>query len=437
MEPKGVSRFMRGRSYSSFILLILLTVVLAACGGGTTTGSSGSNGKAVINWWHIQTADPGKADWQKMANDYMKAHPDVTIKITILENDAFKTKLSTVMQSGNPPDLFQSWGGGVLFQYAKAGLVKDLTTDLQGAWGDSLSKSALDVYGQDGKYYGVPWDMGGVGFWYNKALFAQAGIQQPPKTWSEFLQDVQKLKSKNITPIALGEKEKWPGHFYWAYLAVRVGGKDAFIKAYNRTGSFADPSFVTAGKHLQELVALNPFQKGYLGAAYSDQSNLMGNGKAAMELMGQWAPSTDKNAATNKKGPELGFFPFPTVEGGAGGPNDVFGGGNGFAIGKNAPPQTVDFLKYLTSAENQSKLAKDGVNLPTAKAAVSQVTDPLQQEVIKTVNDASYFQLYYDQYLPSSVAQAVLDGTQGLYANSTKPDAAAQMVEDAAASALK
>jgi raffinose/stachyose/melibiose transport system substrate-binding protein len=65
------------------------------------------------------------------------------------------------------------------------------------------------------------------------------------------------------------------------------------------------------------------------------------------------------------------------------------------------------------------------------------VTDPLQQEVIKTVNNASYFQLYYDQYLPPAVAQAVLDGTQGLYANSTKPDAAAQLIEDAAATALK
>jgi raffinose/stachyose/melibiose transport system substrate-binding protein len=433
-EMKGVPRIMRRRNYFG-LLAVLLIFVLAACGGGSN--ATGSNGKVVINWWHIQTNDPAKSTWQSLANQYMKMHPDVTIKITTIENDSFKTKLATDMQSGNPPDLFHSWGGGVLFQYAQAGLVKDITSDLQGDWGNSFNKSALDVYGQNGHYYGVPWDMGAVGFWYNKALFAKAGIQQPPTTWTGFLQDVQKLKSAGITPIALGEKDKWPGHYWWAYLAVRLGGKDAFIKAYNRTGSFADPPFVQAGKDLQQLTALNPFEKGYLGASYNDEITLMGNGKAAMELMGQWAPANDKTGATDKKGPEFGFFPFPMVEGGAGNPTDVFGGGGGFAIGKNAPPQTVDFLKFLTNAQNQEAMGKAGLLLPTVKAAASSVSDPLLRQVIQTIHDASYFQLYYDQYMPPVVGQAVLDSTQGLYANTMTPDAAAKAVESAAASSLR
>lgn len=426
---------MRQRGYFCF-LVVCLMLAISACGGGGSN-VAGSNGKVVINWWHIQTTDPAKGNWQNLANQYMKMHPNVTIKITTIENDSFKTKLATDMQSGNPPDLFHSWGGGVLLQYAKAGLVKDITSDLQGDWGNSFNKSALDVYGQDGKYYGVPWDMGAVGFWYNKALFARAGIQQPPTTWTEFLQDVKKLKSAGITPIALGEKDKWPGHYWWAYLAVRLGGKDAFTKAYNRTGSFADAPFVEAGKHLQELIALNPFQKGYLGTSYSDETTIMGNGKAAMELMGQWAPANDKSGATDKKGPELGFFPFPMVEGGAGNPTDVFGGGGGFAIGKNAPPETVDFLKFLTSAQNQEAMGKAGLVLPTVKAAANSVTDPLLKQVVQTINTASYFQLYYDQYMPPVVGQAILDATQGLYANTTTPQAAAKAIDDSAAAALR
>jgi raffinose/stachyose/melibiose transport system substrate-binding protein len=163
----------------------------------------------------------------------------------------------------------------------------------------------------------------------------------------------------------------------------------------------------------------------------------MGDGKAAMELMGQWAPTNDKNNAADKKGPQFGFFPFPMVEGGAGNPNDVFGGGGGFAIGKNAPPQTVDFLKFLTSVQNQQNMAKAGIVLPTVKSAAGYVADPLMQEVVKTINNASYFQLYYDQYLPPAVGQAVLDATQGLFANTTSPDAAAKAVESAAASSLR
>src|SRR3954451_7103033 len=88
-----------------------------------------AQGKTTINWWHIQQMDPGKTDWQKVADDYMAANSNVEIKITVLENQAFKDKMTTAMQSGSPPDLFHSWGGGVLYEYASANLVKDLTED--------------------------------------------------------------------------------------------------------------------------------------------------------------------------------------------------------------------------------------------------------------------------------------------------------------------
>src|SRR5213592_2600765 len=67
-----------------------------------------AQGKTTINWWHIQDKDPGKAEWQKAAEAFMAANPNVEIKITVLENQAFKDKMTTTMQSGSPPDMFQS-----------------------------------------------------------------------------------------------------------------------------------------------------------------------------------------------------------------------------------------------------------------------------------------------------------------------------------------
>jgi len=228
--------------------------------------------QVTITWWHIQVADDQKALWQEMADEYMAAHPNVTIEITVLENEAFKTKITTVMQSGNPPDIFQSWGGGGMNEYVKAGLLKDITADLEkDGWKDTFSPGALGVFSYDGKFYGVPRDMGAVGFWYNKDLFAQAGIEAPPTTWSEFLEVVKTLKAAGITPIALGGGDKWPGAFYWEYLAVRIGGKAAFDAAYSRQGAFTDEPFVEAGRKLQELVALEPFQEGFLGATWPDE----------------------------------------------------------------------------------------------------------------------------------------------------------------------
>ncbi|MCU0476796.1 MAG: extracellular solute-binding protein, partial [Anaerolineae bacterium] len=313
----------------------------------------------TIRWWHINTNENEAAFWQQVADDYMAANPNVNIEITVLENEAFKSRLVTVMQAGDPPDLFQSWGGGVLWQFADAGLVRDISPELEGEWKDSFSaQAALELYGKDGGYYGVPWNWGVVGFFYNKALFEQAGLdpETPPATWQELLTAVQTLKDAGITPIALGGQDKWPGHFWWVYLALRLGGGEAFLNAYNRSGSFTDEPFVQAGAYLQDLVALEPFQEGYLAMTYGQQAGLMGDGQAAMELMGQWAPGAQQGNSQGGEGlgENLGWFPFPAVEGGLGNDNDALGGGDGFAVGINAPDAAVDFLRYITSVEVQT-----------------------------------------------------------------------------------
>ncbi len=421
------------KRYSLLSLLAVLMMFLAACGGGSTSNSSG---KVTINWWHISTADPLLSTFKNLAAAYMKTHPNVDIKITVIANDPFKTKLTTAMQAGTPPDIFQSWGGGVLQQYAQAGLLKDITPDLaKDGWGDSFGKAGLDLYSYNGKTYGVPWDMGAVGFWYNKALFAKANITTLPATWADFLADIATLQAAGITPLALGEKDEWPGAFYWEYLAVRLGGKAAFDKAYSHNGgAFTDAPFIQAGTMLQQLVALKPFQNGFLGASYGDHQALMGNGQAAMELMGQWAPANDAASATDKKGPAFGFFPFPSIPGGAGAASDVLGGGNGFALGKNAPPEAVDFVKFLTSAANESTYATEGAATPPVKAAQSALTDPNLQQVAALVANAGYYQLYYDQFMTPAVGTTVNDQTAALFAGTATPQAAAAAIDASAAS---
>ena len=298
----------------------------------------------------------------------MAAHPNVKINVNVNENEAFKAKLATDLAGGNVPDLFQSWGGGGMGEQVDAGLLKDITSDL--ACKDQINPGALGLYAKDGKQYGAPFDLGMVGFWYNKAQFATAGITTPPATWDEFLTDVGKLKDAGITPIALGGKDKWPGMFWWAYLALRAGGSEAMQNAV-ATGDWSGPAFVQAGTELKKLVDLKPFQEGFLAAPWDGaggQAATMANGKAAMQLMGQWAPGTMNANSPDQKGigDDLGWFPFPSLAGGAGAPDDAFGGGNGFVVGKDAPPETVDFLCFLTStdAANRWGATNSGV-LPT------------------------------------------------------------------------
>jgi raffinose/stachyose/melibiose transport system substrate-binding protein len=391
----------------------------------------------TVTWWHISTAEEHKALWQSMADAYTALHPNVTIEIQVLENEAFKTKLTTVMQSGEPPDIFQSWGGGVMNEYANAGLLKDIDAELNadgGAWRNSFGEGALGVYAYKDVNYGVPWDMGMIGWWYNKALFEQAGITGTPTTWAEFNEDVDMLQAANITPIAVGMGDKWPGMHMWAYLVTRLGGKANFEGALLRTGSFTDGPFVQAGEMIQALVAKEPFQDGFLGATYGDEATAMGNGKAAMELMGQWAPAVEKDNSLDKMGigDNLGWFPFPMVEGGLGDPNDAVGGGNGFAIGKNASPEAVDFVKFLTNVDNQIRLAEIGVAIPVVKGGEAGMTDPLLIQLQQELAKAKYFQLYYDQALPPAMGSVINDSVQALFAGTMTPEEAAQAIEDSA-----
>ena len=449
----------------SFVLIA--TFVLAGCGPAATTAAPATAApvpatvapvvvptatqppapvateapkKVTIEWWHITTLDPGKTLWQDMANEYMAAHPNVTINITILENEAFKTKLTSVMQGGTPPDIFQSWGGGVMNDQIAAGMLQDITPALDadgGAWRNSFAPGALAVYALDGKNYGVPWDMGEVAWWYNKDLFAQAKIANPPTTWTELLADVKTLKAAGITPISLGEKDTWTGMHVWSYLATRICGQKSFLAAANRTGgSFSDPCFVQAGTDLKQLIDLQPFQAGFLGASHDVMQGTFGNGKAAMELSGQWAPGSESGQAADKVGVKnLGMFNFPSVEGGAGDVTDVMGGGNGFAFGKNAPAEAVDFVKYLTAPAQQARVAASGGGIPVVKGGEAGLTasdskaNPNMVVVQQSLAAAKYFQLYYDQYMPSAMGGILNDAVAKLYAGTSTPEQVAAEIE--------
>ncbi|MFB6937608.1 extracellular solute-binding protein [Streptomyces chartreusis] len=423
MGDPGLSR--RGFLAASAAAGVGMTA-LSGCGGDSDGGSS--DGTTTIEWWNISTTEPTKGVWAALAKKFEAQNPKVKVKIVQLENDAYKSKMTALTASGKLPDIFHTWGGGVLKQQVDAGLVEDLT-DRTKDFAEGLLPVAKEPYLLDEKVYGIPFDIGMIGFWYNKALFKDAGVAEPPTTWADFLDAVRKLKAKDITPLALAGKEKWPGMYYWAYLSMRTAGASALQKAYDDQDFTGDP-FVQAGQHLQELVDLQPFQKGFLGAAYSSptgQAATVGNGKAAMELMGQWAPVVQADAGKGL-GDDLGFFPFPAVQGGKGTITEVFGGGGGHALRTGAPQAAVDFLKFFASEATDVELVKKTGVLPVVPAAESAISDPNIKAVQAQLKAATGFQLYLDQAYAPAVGQEVNDSVGALIAGSKSPQQVAESI---------
>lgn len=385
---------------------------------------------------HVDQNPEVGAFYNDLARRFEASRPGVKVEIQYLENESYKKKLTTLLQSPDRPNILYSWGGGVLREQVKAGVIEDLSGPMNAGLKERFLPAALQAYTLDGKVYGVPLLMSQVGFFYNKDLFAKAGVDAAAiKTWDDLLGAVRKLRDAGITPIVTGGADKWPLHFYWSHLAMRIGGRSAFEAALRGEGKgFADETFVRAGELFKQLADLKPFQPGYLGTTFPQSAGQFGDGKGAMMLMlntllgSMKANSADKQGIPDEK---LGWMPFPTVTGGKGDPSDTLGGLNGWLVTKGSPKEAIDFMRFFSEAQNQRVAAERGFYLPVVKGTQDAIKRPILRQLVDNVGKSKYHQIFYDQMLGPSVGAVVNDISADLAAGRIKPADAASAVQQA------
>jgi raffinose/stachyose/melibiose transport system substrate-binding protein len=394
-----------------------------------------ASAQTTIKWLHLEV-DPAQVKiWQDVAHDFEAKNPGVKIEMQFLENEAYKAKLPSMLQSKDRPHIIYSWAGGVLKSQIEAGVLEDITAPMAG-YKDNLAPAAVNAFTVDGKIYGIPFAQSQTGFFYNKQLMAKAGVDGSKiKTWDDLLDAVKKLKAAGITPLMVGGADKWPIHFYWTNLAVRVGGKAAFEAALRgENGGFEGETFIKSGQLFKQLVDLQPFQNGFLGFKNPEAVGAFGDGKAAMTLAISVVNTQQRALAADKKGisdDNLGWFDFPTVAGGKGDPGDTLGGINGWLVTKGAPKETVAFLKSFVSLDVQKRLAASGFLVPVYKGADEGLTSPLIRNIAQTLARSKYHQNFYDQSLGPSVGRVVNDVTAEIAGGTMTPEAAAKAIEEA------
>jgi raffinose/stachyose/melibiose transport system substrate-binding protein len=414
-----------------------LMIAATGCGG---SGDSGGGDDNTIIWWHNSNNDPGKGYYEQVAKDFEKANPGVDVKVQAFAHEDMLTKLDAAFQSGDPeqiPDVYMERGGGELADHVEAGLTKDLSEDAA----DEIEMIGGSVAGWqvEDKTYALPFSIGVVGFWYNKDLFAKAGISAAPKTMDEFYAAVDKLKAANIEPVSVGGKDAWPAAHYYYWTAVRECSQDVLTSAV-KSLDFSDPCFEKAGEDVVDIVAKEPFNKGFLSTGAQEgptsASGLLATEKVAMELAGHWEPGVMQGITEDKKGlgEKTGWFSFPTIDGGQGDPAAQMGGGDAWAVSEGAPDASVDFAKYLLSTDVQKGFAENGMGLPTNPDAVGSLTDPALADLIKVRDSAPYVQLYFDTAFGQSVGGAMNDAIINVFAGK---GSAADIVEATQAAADK
>jgi raffinose/stachyose/melibiose transport system substrate-binding protein len=385
---------------------------------------------------HVEQNPQASGFWNDIARRYMAEHPGVKVELQYLENEAYKKKLTTLLQSPDRPNIIYSWGGGVLREQVRAGVIEDLSSAMTADWRQRFIPAAIQAYTLDGKVYGVPMLVSQVGFFYNRDLFAKAGVDAGAiKTWDELLAAVKKLKAAGVTPIIVGGADKWPIHFYWTHLAMRNGGKSAFEAALRGEGEgFASAPFIKAGEQLKQLVDLEPFQPGFLGVTFPQSSGQFGDGRGAMVLQGNFVLNSMRANSADKKGipdDKLGWFPFPTTSGGKGDPSDTLGGLNGWLVTKRSPKEAVEFLKFFSRPELQREAAARGFYIPVVQGTQEAIQNPFLRRIAENLARSNYHQIFYDQMLGPSVGAVVNDVSADIAAKVMTPKEAAQAVQRA------
>ena len=387
-----------------------------------------------IKWLHLFGEDSSQYPNMVRAVEEFEAKTGHTVVLQYLENESFKAKLPTMLQSNDRPDIFYSWGGGVMYDQAIAGFLRDVSSVVPDSYLDTVSAAAADAFTFEGQRVGLPLQVSQVAWWYNKELMNQAGIDVSQiKMWDDLLGAVKQIKAAGITPICMGGKDKWPVHFVWTHLHIRNGGKGLFLESLNN-GGWDRPEYIRSGEQMLELVALEPFQKGWLAATWPDQAGFFGDGKCAMALMGNWMYGAQASNSASGEGladDNMGMFNMPMTNGGIGDSGDTLGGINGWLFSSTASDAAVELMMHYVSLDIQKEDASNGAYIPIVKGADGSLTNPFLQQVAKNISNSEYHQIFYDQFLGADIGRVVNDVSTDLAAGIISAEEATQAVQEA------
>ncbi|MCG6498807.1 extracellular solute-binding protein [Kitasatospora sp. A2-31] len=179
-------------------------LVLTSCGSSGDGGSGDGNVtlKLVAADYGDKETNSSKAYWDGVATAFSAANPAIRIDVQVVNWNDIDKQVKTMIQSGNVPDVLQTGG------YADK-VADDLLYKAEDVLSTGTRANLIDTFADAGKVggvqYGIPFVSSARAFFYNKGVFQQAGIAQPPATWDEVRKDAELIKAKvpGVTPYAL------------------------------------------------------------------------------------------------------------------------------------------------------------------------------------------------------------------------------------------
>ncbi|RFC77161.1 sugar ABC transporter substrate-binding protein [Streptomyces sp. AcE210] len=363
----------RIRALASSAVVVSLLAAATACGGGSANEGSNESPKTLTYWASNQgpNVEADKKILQPELDKFEK-QTGIKVKLEVVPWSDLLTRILTATTSGEGPDVLNignTWSSSL---QATGALVPWDQKNFDKIGGkDRFVESALGSTGAQGKDpAAVPLYSMAYALYYNKAMFKEAGISEPPKTWDELTADGAKISKGGKWGLG-AEGSNLSNNIHQVFVLAKQHGGDFFTA--DGKADFTNDAAVAAVKQYVDMMATNKIiAPGNAEYAKNQSLSDFSKGKTAMVL---WQAAATTFKSQGMQDDEWGVAPVPVQSGapGAGKATNSMVAGINLAVFKNTKniDGSMKFVKFMTSDAEQKLLCKTYGSIPPVKAAQS------------------------------------------------------------------
>jgi multiple sugar transport system substrate-binding protein len=382
-----------------------------------------SAGTLVIN---SNSSDPApRAAWEAAVAGFQRQYPEIEVKFNTYDHESYKKSLRNWLTSVSPDVIFW-FAGNRMRQFARPGLLADVSELFTPEVRASLQKGALDLVSLNGKQYGVPYAYYQVGFYYRRDLLEKAGLREMPQDWNGLVAACEALKLVGIEPFAIGSKDLWPTAAWFDYLNLRLNGFKFHMALVDGEVPYTDPRVRTVFLRWKELLDRNCFARRHASLSWQESQVPLYQGAAAMMLIGNYiVPNFPANLRD-----KMDFVPFPGLN--AKIPQAEDAPMNSIHIPAQArnKEDAKKFLAYVLRADVQEALNKKLLLLPV-NAGAGVADDLFLKKGAQLLERSENLAQFFDRDTNEDLAMVAMKGFQEFMINPDRLDGILTTIERA------